>query len=168
MNDSPSNGDSARLAQLKMYLDGAGVAYAIHIHEQNLASAEDGPQAGLGALCAMAPTFILQTEAGYLAAVVRGDTRLSYKKIKKKLGLKNVSLAAPEQVKQLTGANIGYVPLINPGLKTIADERLTEVDTVYGGSGVLNHTLAISPQAVIALSGAQVFDFTEFKENGQA
>jgi len=47
----------------------------------------------------MAPTFILQTEAGYLAAIIQGDTRLSYKKIKQKLGLKNVSLAAPEQVK---------------------------------------------------------------------
>jgi prolyl-tRNA editing enzyme YbaK/EbsC (Cys-tRNA(Pro) deacylase) len=77
-------------------------------------------------MSAMASTLILRTEAGYLAAIVRGDTRLSYKKIKQKLGLKNVSLAAPEQVKQLTGSEVGHVALVNHGLTTIVDERVTE------------------------------------------
>jgi len=47
----------------------------------------------------MAPTFILRSEAGYLAAIIRGDTRLSYKKIKQKLKLKNLCLATPEQIR---------------------------------------------------------------------
>ena len=78
MNKSTSNDESVRLSQLKMYLDGAGIAYTILVHAQNISSAEDGAQTGLGALSAMAPTFILRTEVGYLAAIVRGDTRLSY------------------------------------------------------------------------------------------
>jgi prolyl-tRNA editing enzyme YbaK/EbsC (Cys-tRNA(Pro) deacylase) len=36
----------------------------------------------------MAPTLILQSEKGYLAAIIPGDRRLVYKKIKKELGLK--------------------------------------------------------------------------------
>jgi prolyl-tRNA editing enzyme YbaK/EbsC (Cys-tRNA(Pro) deacylase) len=163
MNTSISNEESARLSQLKKRLDSAGIAYTIHVHAQNISSAQGGAQTGLGDLSAMAHTFILRTEAGYLAAIIRGDTRLSYKKIKRKLGLKNVSLAAPDQVKQLTGSEIGQVSLVNQGLKTILDERVTEVETIYGGSGVANHTLQISPQAVVTITQAQVFDFTDPK-----
>jgi prolyl-tRNA editing enzyme YbaK/EbsC (Cys-tRNA(Pro) deacylase) len=163
MSTSLSNDESARLAQLKERLDLAGIAYVIHVHAHNIASTQDGVQSGLGSLTELAPTFILRTEAGYLAAIIRGDTRLSYKKIKQKLGLKNVSLAAPERVKALTGAEIGQVSLVNPGLQTILDERVTEMETIYGGSGVANHTLQISPRAVVTMTQAQVFDFTEPK-----
>ena len=158
----------ARLAQLKQRLDSAGVAYAILVHEQNISTAQDGAQTGLGALSTMAPTFILRTETGFLAAIVRGDTRLSYKKIKQKLGLKNVSLATPEQVKRLTGSEVGHVSLINQGVQTIVDERVMEVAVIYGGCGEPNHTLQITPQALVTLTQAKVFDFTELKDQVQA
>ena len=172
MNNFSSNNKSAqfpdhesdRLTQLKTYLDRVGITYTILIHEQNISSAQDGTQVGLGMLSTMAPTFILQTEKGYLAAIIRGDTRLSYKKIKKQLGLRNISLAAPDQVKQLTGSEVGYVALVNPGVQTIVDTRVTEVIMIHGGSGEPKHTLQISPQDVIVITQAQVFDFTEFKD----
>jgi Cys-tRNA(Pro)/Cys-tRNA(Cys) deacylase len=168
MNASLSNDESARLSQLKERLDMAGIAYTIQVHAHNISSAQDGAQSGLGSLSAMAPTFILETEAGYLAAIIRGDTRLSYKKIKKKLRLKNVSLATPQRVKELTGSEVGQVSLINQGLKTIMDERLTEAETIYGGSGVSNHTLQASPRAIVTITQAQVFDFTEVKNKDLA
>jgi prolyl-tRNA editing enzyme YbaK/EbsC (Cys-tRNA(Pro) deacylase) len=163
-NDEQKHIQSPRLSQLKSCLDAAGVSYAILVHAQNISSAQDGAQTGLGDLSAMAPTFILRTEAGYIAAIIRGDTRLSYKKIKQKLGLKNVSLAAPEQVLQLTGSEVGHVSLVNQGLPAILDERVLEIETIYGGTGEPNHTLCISPQALVILTQAQVFDFTELKE----
>ena len=159
--------ESARLTRLRADLDRVGITYTILVHEQNISTAQDGTRTGLGMLSAMAPTFILQTESGYLAAIIRGDTRLSYRKIKQKLGLKNVSLAAPAQIKQLTGSEVGCVSLVNPGIHTIVDTRVTEVSMVYGGSGEPNHTLQISPQDVIRITQAQVFDFTEFKQGGQ-
>jgi prolyl-tRNA editing enzyme YbaK/EbsC (Cys-tRNA(Pro) deacylase) len=185
MNPSAPNNDSVSLSSLKMRLDAAGIAYTILVHKQNISLAKEGPrfliaaipkyrgtaafregtaQSGLGNLSAMAPAFILRTETGYLAAVIRGDTRLSYKKIKRKLGLKNVSLAAPDQVRQLTGSDVGHVALVNPGLKTIVDARVTEVETIYGGTGVPNHTLQINPRDVVTITQAQVFDFAEPKE----
>jgi prolyl-tRNA editing enzyme YbaK/EbsC (Cys-tRNA(Pro) deacylase) len=163
-NNTLNNEESPRLVGLKARLDQAELDYTILVHDQNIASAQDGAQTGLGGLSAMAPTFILRTEAGYLAAIVRGDTRIAYKKIKQKLGLKDVSLANPEQVKQLTGAEVGYVSLVNDGLNTIVDQRLLEVEVVFGGSGEPNHTLQINPQAVVRATQAQVFDFTELKD----
>ncbi len=160
-----SNSESIRLSQLKTSLDAAGIAYAILVHEQNISTSQDGVQTGLGDLSAMAPTFILRTEAGYLAAIIRGDTRLSYKKIKRELGLKNVSLAAPEQVRELTGAEVGHVSLVNPGLKTIIDARVLEAETVYGGTGEPNSTLKISPQDMVTITQARVFEFAEPKRD---
>ena len=162
MNESEIK-SSPRLDRLKQLLDDAKMAYVILAHDQNMASADDGVIHGLGDLASMAPTFILQSEAGFLAAIVRGDTRLVYKKIKQRLGLKNVSLAAPEQVEALTGSQVGHVALINPGIKTIVDQRLLEKSLIYGGSGELNHTLQIDPQAVVSLNQAEVFDFTILK-----
>jgi prolyl-tRNA editing enzyme YbaK/EbsC (Cys-tRNA(Pro) deacylase) len=71
----------------------------------------------------------------------------------------------PEQVKELTGAEAGRVPLVNPGLKTIVNARGIEIGTVFGGTGVPNSTLRISPQAVMMVTQAQVFDFAVPKEN---
>ena len=158
------NLESDRLIQLKAYLNRLGVAYTILVHEQNISTAQDGTQTGLGTLSTMAPTFILQTEKGFLSAIIRGDTRLSYKKIKQTLGLKNISLAAPDQVKRLTSSEVSYVALVNPGLQTIVDARITEAAMIFGGCGEPKHTLQISPQDVIKATQAQVFDFTEFKD----
>ncbi len=110
-----------QLEKLKQILDEAGAQYEIFSHDETIVSASDGVESGFGSLEEMAPTFILNTERGYLTAIISGKTRLSYKKIKKALGLKNVSLASPEAVIQATGAQIGYVSLINPGLVTIID-----------------------------------------------
>lgn len=152
-----------RLDELKLLLDAAQVEYQILSNERNLASAEDGAESGLGTLAEMAPTFVLHTEAGYLAAIVRGDRRLSYKKIKHELGLKNVALASPDEVRAATGAKVGWVCLINPGLKTIVDAHVMEQKKVYGGTGAAGHTLVIGPEAVVRITQAQVFDFSEPK-----
>lgn len=152
-----------QLTRLKEALDAAGINYAIHVHSFAIQSAQDGVEQGLGGLANMAPTLILRSENNYLAAIIRGDTRVSYKKIKRNLKLKDLSLASPEQVKQVTGSEVGYVSLINSGVVTVIDSRIAEMDTIYGGCGIPNYTLQISPQDLIALTQSQVFDFTEPK-----
>lgn len=154
-----------QLRRLKETLDAAGINYVIHAHSVAIQSAQDGVAQGFGRLANMAPTLILRSENNYLAAIVRGDTRVSYKKIKRYLKLKNLSLASPERVQQVTGSEVGYVSLINSGVATIIDNRIAEMDTIYGGCGIPNYTLQISPQDLIALTKAQVFDFTEPKDN---
>lgn len=158
---TPSDKEAACLEHLKETLNTANVPYTILAHDLTIRSAQEGVEQGLGELANMAPTFILRSEGGYLAAVIRGDSRLSYKKIKRELKLKNLSLASPEQVQEVSGSEVGYVSLFNAGLVTIIDSRLTEVDMIFGGCGVPRYTLKISPRDLIVLTQAQVFDFTE-------
>lgn len=162
-NTQSPSGQTERLSELKSLLNAAGIAYAILEHDQTISTAQEGVQTGLGTLSSMAPTFILKTEAGYLAAIIRGDTRLAYKKIKQQLGLKNISLASVDQVKEVTGAEVGYVSLVYPGIETIVDEKVIAMDVVFGGCGVPRYTLQIQPKDLVAIVRASVFDFTEPK-----
>jgi prolyl-tRNA editing enzyme YbaK/EbsC (Cys-tRNA(Pro) deacylase) len=152
-----------RLDRLQSQLDAEHIRYTILPHETTYASAEDGVLHGVGTLAEMAPTLILKTEKGFVGAIISGATRLVYKKIKKQLGLKDVSLATPDVVLQLTGSEVGTVSLIQRDLPTLVDSRLAEMQTIYGGCGVPNHTLAIHPKDLIRITQAQVFDFAEPK-----
>jgi prolyl-tRNA editing enzyme YbaK/EbsC (Cys-tRNA(Pro) deacylase) len=151
------------LARLKQRLDAEGVDYILISHPETLASAEDGAESGLGTLAEMAPTFMLKTEQGWLFATISGASKLAYKKIKKQLGLKDVSLARPDAVLEVTGAIIGTVCMINPGHNSILDERVFNHEFIYGGCGVPQHTLKIRPADLARITDARVFDFTDLK-----
>ncbi len=153
------------LEHLEKTLNSAHIHYTIFAQDLIIRSAQEGVDQGLGELVNMAPTFILWSDLGYRAAVIRGDTRLSYKKIRRELQIKNLCLASPEEVQQVTGAEVGYVSLINSGITTIVDRRLMEIDTIFGGCGVPRYTLKISPCDLIAVTQANVFDFAESKES---
>ena len=163
MNKNLGQNEQELINQLRQTLDAAGSRYDILAHDITIVSADEGAQRGIGRLREMAPTFILKTEEGYLAAIISGETRLLYKKIKQQLGLKNVSLATPEQVEQVTGSPIGTVGLVNLKLSTIIDSRLLEMEYVYGGCGVARHTLQINVEDLVKVTQARVFEFTELK-----
>jgi prolyl-tRNA editing enzyme YbaK/EbsC (Cys-tRNA(Pro) deacylase) len=156
--------DREKIVSLEALLGSASASYTILTHEETVTTAEDGAQKGFGSLEVMAPTLILHCEDGFLSAIISGVSRLSYKKIKKELGLKNVSLASAEQIFALTGAQPGWVSLVNPGIRTIVDSRLLAEEYVFGGCGVPKHTLRIRIEDLVSVTQAKVFDFTELKQ----
>ncbi len=162
-----SREEAERLEQLKINLDEAGIAYEILAHAETIYSPQDGVKSGMGSLAEMTPTFILVTEKGLLAAIVSGATRLVYKKIKKELGLKNVSLASPEVVLRATGAQVGTVSLVNRGMPTIVDSGVLDLNRVYGGCGVPRHTLRMRPEDLVRATGGKVFEFAEEKDQAR-
>lgn len=161
--DSDQYPEPGPVARLRAALDTAGVRYRILQHEKALNSARDGVDHGFGSLAQMTPTLVLRSENGYLAAIICGDTRVSYRKVKKQLGLRNVSMASPEEVQSVTGAAPGSVAMINPGLHTLVDARVVEQAEVFGGCGVPLYSLAVGGADLARAAGAQVFDFTEVR-----
>jgi prolyl-tRNA editing enzyme YbaK/EbsC (Cys-tRNA(Pro) deacylase) len=111
----------------------------------------------------MAPSFLLKTDTGYMMAIIRGDTRISYRAIKRELGLKNVSLADSDTFLEVTGVAIGAVSLVNPDIPTLIDRLLLGLDQVYGGSGIERYTLQIRVEDLVRVTGARVFEFASVK-----
>lgn len=156
------------LKDLAEYLDSEYADYELLSHSKTLISSEDGERYGVGSLAEMAPTLILETETGPLAAIISGDTKIAYKKIKKELGLKNVSLAHSDKVLEVVGFPVGIVPLVRHNCPTIIDSRVMTFNYVFGGCGVDCHTLKITPADLVRLNNAKVFDFCEPKESREA
>lgn len=145
-------------------LDDIKAEYTILTHTKNINTIDDACKFMPESIDKFAPTLILRSDVGYLAAIICGDTRISFKKIKKQLSLKDISMADPDFVKQITGCEPGRVSLVNPLIKTIIDQRVLEKDFVYGGCGLEKHTLKIAPTFLVLVNHAFVFDFTEKKQ----
>lgn len=156
-----SDAEPPQLAALRAILNAAGVRHRILRHDATVHRALDGVDRGIGALAQMAPTLILRTDQGCLAAIIGGERRLSYRKVKKHLGLRDVSLLPPADVPAIAGAEAGAVCMVNPGLRTLVDEGLLRQAEIFGGCGVARYSLALAPAELVRVTAATVFDFTE-------
>ncbi|MCD6039073.1 MAG: prolyl-tRNA synthetase [Gammaproteobacteria bacterium] len=152
-----------QLFNLDNFLKNENVDYSIYPDIFNLESAQIGAkQYGLS-LNEATPTIILKAKDNYFAAIICGSTRIAFKKLKKALNIKDIRIADPETVFDITGSKIGEVSLINPGIHTLIDNHVIKNKNCYGGSGVSKTTLRINTIDLIRITNAKVLDFTESK-----
>jgi prolyl-tRNA editing enzyme YbaK/EbsC (Cys-tRNA(Pro) deacylase) len=106
------------------------------------------------------PTFVLKVDELFLAVIIQGCRKLDFKKLKKYLGTSRVRMATPEEILEITGAPVGSVSMINPDLRTLIDENVSNIDYCYGGCGVEKFTLKISSKDLIQITQAELGDFS--------
>ncbi|MEM3371568.1 MAG: YbaK/EbsC family protein [Candidatus Korarchaeum sp.] len=99
-------------------------------------------------------TLVVITPEGPLLAVLSGNSRLDLVKL-------GGRLATREEVRELTGFEVGEVPPIGVPLRTLIDERVLERDVVYGGGGSRRRLIKISPKAILEHQRAEVTDLRE-------
>jgi aspartyl-tRNA synthetase len=83
-----------------------------------------------------------------LMAAVTGDTKIDTKVLKTIIGVKDLRMATPEEVLEVTHVGIGAVPPFGHifGIPLYVDERVKENDTVVFNAGL--HTKSIQMKAV--------------------
>mgnify|MGYP001617498518 CR=1 FL=1 len=148
------------LKQLKQVLDAKGLSYEI-IQHKPITTVEEGlKELGIEAADGVS-TLIMDADGKYISIIRRDDRKLSFKKVKKLLGVHNLKFADREKLKELTNCDIGYVSLYNEGFTPLFDETISERSFVYGGTGSPEHDLKIQPSELIKLTSAQVVDITD-------
>jgi prolyl-tRNA editing enzyme YbaK/EbsC (Cys-tRNA(Pro) deacylase) len=155
--------DTIKLENLHNLLKNEQADYSILTDEFSIETALKGAEHYGISLNETTPTLILKTKDSYIAAIICGNTRISFKKLKQALAIKDISMADPETIVRITGAKIGEVSLINPGLPTIIDANVLDNKNCYGGCGVPKTTLCINSQDLIRVTKAQVLDFTDIR-----
>lgn len=155
--------NTTKLESLVKLLQRENADYEIFSDDFTVATASSGAEHYGISLGETTPTLILKTKDGYFAAIICGNMRISFKKLKQALNLKDISMADPETILNLTGAKIGEVSLINPELTTIIDTNVLQNKNCYGGSGSPKTTLRINTQDLIKITNAQIFDFAELR-----
>ena len=112
----------------------------------------------------MVKTLLFGTSDGLLALVMLGGDRHAISgRLKRALGSRNISLADPEVVREVTGYAVGSIPPFHwqpAGFRCLLDETLTEYDVLGVGAGVWGQEIIITPDDLIAASNAEVVNLT--------
>ena len=124
-------------------------------------SARTAKDAAISLKCevgAIVKSLLLRTEDNFILCLVSGDKRCSLNKVKKKLNMKDVSMANAEQVKSQTGFSIGGVsPVAHlQKIKILIDSSLSRYENVYAAAG--------HPNSIFKITYKQLIKLTEGKE----
>jgi Cys-tRNA(Pro) deacylase len=95
--------------------------------------------------------------------IVTGDRKVSERKLATACGTTKVRRADPDEVKGLTGYDVGAVPPVGHKvrIRTFIDEKVMALDKVIGGGGEINVLLEINPIEIRRLSHGEVKDISE-------
>ncbi len=149
------------MEKLDAYLREEGADYRLYHHEETFKSAAEGAKLFGISMSQTTPTLILKAKDRFYAAIICGNTRISFKKLKEALNLPDITMEDPQTVLKLTGANIGEVGLINEGMTTLIDREVLKNPDCYGGCGVPKATLRINTADLIRITKGEVLEFTD-------
>lgn len=110
-------------------------------------------------------TLIFGTDKDEYALIMVGaDQNAVSGLLKKALGSRNISMAKPEIVHQITGYVIGSIPPFHwqpEGFVSILDLSLMGEEILGVGAGVWGNEILITPQNLVTASNARVLNLTE-------
>ena len=133
------------------------------ILEQTARTANDAATALGCNVGAIVKSLLFKIGDKFCLCLVSGDKRCSLNKLKKKLDEKDVSMANPEEVKQVTGYTIGGVSPIGHlvSTKVYMDKNLERFSKVFAAAGHPNAVFGISYSELKRLTNAETDDLTE-------
>ena len=133
------------------------------ILEQTARTANDAATALGCNVGAIVKSLLFKIGDKFCLCLVSGDKRCSLNKLKKKLEEKDVSMANPEEVKQVTGYTIGGVSPIGHlvKVKIYMDKNLERFSKVFAAAGHPNAIFGISFFELKKLTNSEVDDLTE-------
>ncbi len=133
------------------------------ILEQTARTANDAATALGCNVGAIVKSLLFKIGDKFCLCLVSGDKRCSLNKLKKKLNEKDVLMASPEEVKQVTGYTIGGVSPIGHlvKIKIYMDKNLERFSKVFAAAGHPNAIFGISFFELKKLTNAEVDDLSE-------
>ena len=86
---------------------------------------------------AIVKSLLFKTENTFTLFLVSGDKKASLNKIKKTLNIKDVSMASPDEVKNITGYTIGGVSPVGHlnKIEILIDHSLARFKNLYAAAG---------------------------------
>ena len=112
---------------------------------------------------AIVKSLLFKTSESFVLCLVSGDKRCSLNKFKKILEIKDVSMAHPEDVKEITGYTIGGVSPVGhlKKIKIYIDNNLKRFTTVFAAAGHPNCIFKIEFDQLKILTSGEIVDIAE-------
>ncbi len=114
---------------------------------------------------AIVKSLLFRTEDTFLLCLVSGDKRCSLNKLKKITQIKDISMAAPEDVKTQTGYTIGGVSPIGhlKKINIFVDSSLERFDDIFAAAGHPNCVFKIDFKNLLKITQGEIKDIVEWE-----
>ena len=112
---------------------------------------------------AIVKSLLFKTESNFTLCLVAGDKKASLNKIKKKLSIKNSSMASANDVKNITGYTIGGVSPIGHlnEVNILIDKSLDRFNFLFAAAGHPNCVFEISFEDLQKITNGNICEITE-------
>ena len=131
--------------------------------EQTARTANDAATALGCKVGAIVKSLLFKAGDSFVLCLVSGDKRCSLNKLKKILEEKDVSMANPDDVKQITGYTIGGVSPVGhlKRCKIFIDKSLERFPDIFGAAGHPNAVFKINYNKLIEITNGTPEDIIE-------
>jgi Cys-tRNA(Pro)/Cys-tRNA(Cys) deacylase len=148
------------------YLDQLGIPYKRMAFSPETEKGAANVARALGfAERAMVKTLIFETDTGERALImVGGDQNAISGHLKKVLGSRNIKMASPQTVIDVTGYEIGSIPPFSwqpPGFRSIIELSLMAENELGVGTGQWGEEIIITPANLKTASSAEIVNLTD-------
>ena len=108
-------------------------------------------------------SLLFKSENNFILCLVSGDRRCSLYKLKKIKQQKDISMANPQSVKEVTGFTIGGVSPIGHlrEVEIFIDNNLKRFQNIYAAAGHPNCVYKVNFENLLKMTNGKVEDFTE-------
>jgi prolyl-tRNA editing enzyme YbaK/EbsC (Cys-tRNA(Pro) deacylase) len=104
---------------------------------------------------------MIDSDGNPLLAILPAKSRVSHRKIKKLLALKDVRLASPDEVLKHSAYPAGGVPPFNNITRVLVDPQVLVLETAIFGGGDVNKLVEIKTQDIIHTLDPKIADIVE-------
>ena len=131
-----------------------------HVHTSEDAAKVRGTKIEQAAKAIVLKIKNKKNERAFIQCVLQGSRKIDFKKLKKELNLKSVSMASAEEVLKLTNCTIGSVPPFGPmfNLETYLDEHVLSQDEIVFSAGTHNDSIKLKSRDYKELLGLKIID----------
>ena len=98
-----------------------------------------------------------------LMVILRADSKISYRKVKALLGVKDVRLANGEEVLAYSGYPVGGVPPFNRVTRAVMDHQVVKNRTAIMGGGDINKLVELRTEDIVNRLNPIIADLTTAK-----
>ncbi len=148
---------------LESYLQEKKIWHKFVDKPETIHTADAAEKAGIELKRVTKSLVVLDQDNRPILAIIPGDCKLSFEKIRAAANAKKVRLVPFAEAEQYSGYLPGATPMVyhKIAMKVFLDKKLTQYENIYGGGGVRTKLLELKVSDVINLNNATVADITE-------
>jgi len=148
---------------IKEFLEKNNIWHRFIEKQETIHTADAAAKAGMDLKRVSKSLVLLDEDKNPIMAIIPGDKKLSFSKLRQALNLKKARLVPFEEAENYSGYPPGATPMVFHKIKmrVVLDKNFDGFETIFGGGGTRTSLLELKREDIIRLNEAIVADIVE-------